>query len=112
MAWYYRDGDQELGPVDKKELQQLIKAQKIGGQTLVRSENSDTWQPLVELVRGKKTGKAAAPPDEAAPAMETAAPPSQPPETPKITAPPSSPPPVDHDSPQAAPDAPPIKYNI
>jgi len=64
MAWYYKDGDQEIGPVSKAELQQLIKTKKVNARTLVRSAESDRWHPLAELVRGKTQAKQspAAPP--------------------------------------------------
>jgi uncharacterized RDD family membrane protein YckC len=63
MAWYYKDGEQEIGPVTKAELQQLIKMKKVHGKTPVRSVESDQWRPLVELVRGKSQVKqSAAPP--------------------------------------------------
>jgi len=60
MAWYYKDGDQEIGPVDKAELQKLVKAKKVGPKTLVRSEQMDEWQPLANMVRPKT--KTAPPP--------------------------------------------------
>lgn len=60
MPWYYKDEERESGPVDKAELQQLIKKKQINGKTLVRSAESDQWRPLVELVRGKQ--QAAKPP--------------------------------------------------
>ena len=63
MAWYYMDGEQEVGPVEKSDLQALIKSKQISGKTLVRSDNSDEWKPLAEMVRPKS--KAAA--EEAAP---------------------------------------------
>jgi uncharacterized RDD family membrane protein YckC len=63
MVWYYKDGDQEIGPVSKAELQQLVKAKKVGAATLVRNVEMDQWQPLSEMVRGKaKREPAQAPP--------------------------------------------------
>jgi uncharacterized RDD family membrane protein YckC len=63
MAWYYKDGEQEIGPVNKAQLQQLIKTKKIGAKTLVRSVQSDQWRPLAELVRAKpQAAKSPAPP--------------------------------------------------
>ena len=38
MQLYYADGDRQIGPIDKAELQSLIKAKKIDSKTLV-------WQP-------------------------------------------------------------------
>jgi uncharacterized RDD family membrane protein YckC len=61
MAWYYKHGDQEMGPVGKADLQALIKAKKISGKTLVRSAEADQWRPLAEMVR-KKPAAAASPP--------------------------------------------------
>ncbi len=57
MAWYYKDGNQEFGPVGKAELQQLIKTRKVNAKTLVRSVESDRWRPLAELVRGNAQAK-------------------------------------------------------
>ena len=57
MAWYYKDGDREIGPVSKAELQQLIKSKKVGAKSLLRSVDSDQWRPLAELVRGKPQAK-------------------------------------------------------
>ncbi len=62
MAWYYKHGDQEMGPVDKADLQALIKAKKISGKTLVRSADTDQWRPLSEMVRKKPTPAAPPPP--------------------------------------------------
>ena len=53
MVWYYKDGDQEVGPVSKADLQQLIKAKKVGAATLVRNVEMDQWHPLSDMVRGK-----------------------------------------------------------
>jgi uncharacterized RDD family membrane protein YckC len=61
MAWYYKHGDQEMGPVGKADLQALIKAKKISGKTLVRNTEADQWRPLAEMVR-KKPAAAVSPP--------------------------------------------------
>jgi uncharacterized RDD family membrane protein YckC len=53
MVWYYRDGDQESGPVTKAELQSLIKTKQVGARTLVRSVEMADWVPLIDVVRGK-----------------------------------------------------------
>ncbi len=53
MAWYYKEGDQQIGPVTKSELQALIKTKRIDGKTLVRGENDDRWRPLIDLVKSK-----------------------------------------------------------
>ena len=63
MAWYYKDaGANTAGPVDKAELQRLIKAGQINGRTLVRSDTMADWKPLSEMVHSKSaTGQAPAP---------------------------------------------------
>ncbi len=104
MAWYYKDGDQKIGPVDKAELQRLIKARQIGSQTLIRNADAEEWRPLAELVKGKKPRKAAPPPPEDSPAPEAASPPPEAPEPPET---PAAPPPVDDEPGRAVPDAPP-----
>ncbi len=53
MVWYYRDNDQEIGPVSKAELQNLVKSKQIGAQTPVRNVEMTDWVPLVDMVRGK-----------------------------------------------------------
>ncbi|RJQ75977.1 MAG: RDD family protein [Desulfobacteraceae bacterium] len=52
MSWYYQDGSQEFGPISKTELQELLKAKRINGRTLVRNITMDEWRPLVEMVHG------------------------------------------------------------
>jgi uncharacterized RDD family membrane protein YckC len=61
MVWYYRDNDQEIGPVSKAELQNLVKSKQIGAQTPVRNVEMTDWVPLVDMVRGK-AGKPQSPP--------------------------------------------------
>lgn len=68
MTWYYKDGDKEIGPVRKAELQQLIKDKQVGAKTLVRSRDMDQWRPLADMVRRKPQAEQAqtvppAPPD-------------------------------------------------
>ncbi len=65
MAWYYKDADQEKGPVGKAELQELIKSKQIGSKTLVRSVEKDDWIPLIDAVRGKPTRPQSPPPPPA-----------------------------------------------
>lgn len=62
MVWYYKDGDAEIGPVSKAELQQLVKTKRVGASTLVRSVEMDQWQPLSEMVRGKSNTEPSPPP--------------------------------------------------
>ncbi len=53
MTWYYKVGEQEFGPVEKTELQALIKLKKVNAHTMVRAAHTDQWRPLAEMV-GKK----------------------------------------------------------
>jgi uncharacterized membrane protein YjgN (DUF898 family) len=82
MAWYYKDGIREIGPVNKAELQQLITAGKIGAQTMVRKANADQWHPLIKLVRARHRSNKTDlfPSPEMAPSGQPAPPP--PPEPP------------------------------
>jgi uncharacterized RDD family membrane protein YckC len=74
MGWYYRDGVQEIGPVSKEELQQLIKDKQINARTPVRSTEMTEWRTLSEMVRPKPRTPAPYPPSEAEPAaMESSA---------------------------------------
>lgn len=70
MAWYYKDGDQEVGPVEKEKLQDLIKAKHIDRETLVRSQTMQEWKPLADFVRNKKQA-ASDPPASAEAAAQT-----------------------------------------
>ncbi|MEJ2037586.1 MAG: RDD family protein [Desulfosarcinaceae bacterium] len=54
MPWFYKDGDLEIGPVEKMDLQQLVKTGKINGRTLIRNADAKEWKPLSEMVRPKK----------------------------------------------------------
>lgn len=69
MVWYYRDSDQEIGPVSKAELQNLVKSKQVSAQTLVRSVEMTEWVPLIDVVRGK-AGQPQTPPP---PPLNTAA---------------------------------------
>jgi uncharacterized RDD family membrane protein YckC len=63
MAWYYKDGELEIGPVGKPELQDLLKKKVINGKTLIRSANSQEWKLLAEMVSaGKSNAQAQQPP--------------------------------------------------
>lgn len=61
MVWYYRDGDQEIGPVSKADLQNLVKSKQVSAQTLVKSVEMTDWVPLIDVVRGK-AGQPPSPP--------------------------------------------------
>ena len=75
MAWYYKDGDEDVGPIDKAQLQTLYKTQKINVDTPVRNGEQTEWRPLKEWV-GKKQKAAVAPPKR--PPAEAAAEPPRP----------------------------------
>jgi uncharacterized membrane protein YjgN (DUF898 family) len=53
MKWFYKDGDQEIGPISKADIQNLIHARRITAETLIRREDMDGWQPLAKMVRSK-----------------------------------------------------------
>jgi len=54
MNLYYADGDQQLGPIGKAELQTLIREKKITAKTLVWKDGMEDWQELGLVVRGRK----------------------------------------------------------
>jgi len=55
VDWYYRDGDQEFGPLSRAQLQALIHDKKVTAQTPVRTSQTHEWRPLVEYVSKKPT---------------------------------------------------------
>jgi uncharacterized RDD family membrane protein YckC len=74
MAWYYKDGDQEIGPVGKDELQELINTGRIDRKTLARGDTMSEWRPLEELVRGASGGRSSQPPPMPEPPGKNAGP--------------------------------------
>ena len=46
MNIYYADGDRQVGPIGKAELQTLIKAKKVNSQTMVWQPGMHAWQEL------------------------------------------------------------------
>ena len=56
MNLYYADGDRQVGPIGKAELQTLIKSRKINSQTLVWQPGMPTWEELGLFVRHKTQG--------------------------------------------------------
>jgi uncharacterized RDD family membrane protein YckC len=70
MNLYYADGDRQVGPIDKTELQSLIKAKKVDSKTLVWQPGMKEWQALGHFVRAKTQG--------APPSMQPAPPVQQP----------------------------------
>ena len=56
MNLYYADGDRQVGPIDKTELQSLIKAKKVDSKTLVWQPGMAEWQALGLFVKRKTQG--------------------------------------------------------
>ena len=56
MNLYYADGDRQIGPVGKSELQTLIKSKRVNAKTLVRQSGKDQWQELGVFIRRKTRG--------------------------------------------------------
>jgi uncharacterized RDD family membrane protein YckC len=56
MNLYYAEGDRQVGPIGKAELQTLIKARKINSQTLVWETGMQEWEELGLFVRRKNQG--------------------------------------------------------
>ena len=56
MNLYYAEDDRQVGPIDKAELQTLIKARKINSQTLVWEPGMQEWEQLGLFVRRKNHG--------------------------------------------------------
>ena len=51
MEWFYVVDGEKQGPVSKADIQGLIKARKIDGDTLVWREGMEDWKPLASLSR-------------------------------------------------------------
>lgn len=56
MNLYYAEGDQQVGPVGKAELQSLIRAKKLNDRTLVWQSGMENWQELGVFIRSHKGG--------------------------------------------------------
>lgn len=52
MNWYYAIGQEQKGPVEEGELQNLKSAGKLNGDTLVWREGMADWKPLKEVFGG------------------------------------------------------------
>ena len=68
MNLYYADGGRQVGPIDKTELQSLIKARKIDSRTLVWQPGMQGWEELGLFVRRKTQGGSRT--EQAAPAVK------------------------------------------
>jgi len=56
MNLYYADGDRQVGPIGKTELQALIRSKKVNANTLVRQNGMENWQKLGIFVRRMARG--------------------------------------------------------
>ena len=56
MSFYYDDGDRQVGPIGKNELQALIKEKKVNADTLVWQPGMESWQKLGNVVRRREKG--------------------------------------------------------
>jgi uncharacterized RDD family membrane protein YckC len=56
MNLFYANGDRQVGPIGKAELQTLIKAKKVNSQTMVWQPGMHAWQELGLFVRRKTQG--------------------------------------------------------
>ena len=54
MNLYYADGDQQVGPIGKDELQSLIRAKKVNAKTLVWQDGMAGWQELGVYARSQR----------------------------------------------------------
>jgi uncharacterized RDD family membrane protein YckC len=54
MNLYYAEGDQQVGPVGKAELQSLVRAKKLNARTLVWQSGMENWQELGVFIRSQK----------------------------------------------------------
>jgi uncharacterized RDD family membrane protein YckC len=55
MSWYYAEGNQKIGPIEKKELFELVKSKKINSKTRVWRPGMSKWEELGRLA-ARRTG--------------------------------------------------------
>jgi uncharacterized RDD family membrane protein YckC len=53
MNFYYAEGERQIGPIGKTELQDLVKAKKVTAKTLVWQEGMQSWQELGVFIRSR-----------------------------------------------------------
>jgi uncharacterized RDD family membrane protein YckC len=53
MNFYYAEGERQIGPIGKTELQALVKAKKVTARTLVWQEGMESWQELGVFIRSR-----------------------------------------------------------
>jgi uncharacterized RDD family membrane protein YckC len=54
MSLYYADGDRQVGPISKSQLQALVKARTVTAKTLVWQPGMSDWQELGRLVKHRR----------------------------------------------------------
>ena len=58
MSLYYTDGDRQVGPVSKSQLQELVKAKTVTAKTLVWQPGMSDWEELGRYVKRRRTSEA------------------------------------------------------
>ena len=61
-GWYYVDGAARVGPVEAREIDQLIGTGAVGPQTLVWRQGMDQWQPAIDHFDFAAAGNGSGPP--------------------------------------------------
>jgi len=56
MSWYYAEGNQKVGPIEKTELYELVKSKKINSKTRVWRPGMSNWEELGR-VAGRRADK-------------------------------------------------------
>ena len=54
MNLYYAEGEQQVGPIGKTQLEALVRTKKINAQTLVWQPGMESWQELGVFIRRRK----------------------------------------------------------
>jgi len=67
--WYYTLNNQQVGPVDEKEIKKLVAAGTITHATMVWSNGMATWQPIGQTALASLMGSVPPPPVGAVPPM-------------------------------------------
>lgn len=62
IQWYFVENGQRSGPVDLIELGRMLRAGRVGPQTLVWSDGMQDWAPLDQTDAGELLGERRAPP--------------------------------------------------
>ncbi len=51
MSWYYSEGERQVGPISKSDLEALVKAKKLNARTRVWRPGMEKWQELGQMVK-------------------------------------------------------------